>query len=326
MPATLPTTDTEQLEAYARVAGPERVRAALPEEPRRPVRARRRGDRMGYVLVAPYVLHLFVFFGYPLLFSLVLVFHRWDVVTPMEFVGLKNFVRLFQDDLFFRSILNTGFFLGIHIPLQIAVALFFAELLNTRLAGLGFFRTVYFLPVVVSGVVVTILFQQLFAYDTGFINGVLGALGGERVPWLVSPAWAMPSIALMATWKNAGLYVILFLAGLQNIPASLYEVAELEGASTWQRWRLVTLPMLNPMVVTVVVLSTIGGFSLFIEPYVLTGGGPLNSTLSGLLYIYNQAFYFNHMGYAAALGFCFALVIFVVVVLQRRFVESEVYS
>ena len=275
MPATLPTTDTEQLEAYARVAGPELARAV---EPTRPAARRRRGDRMGYVLVAPYVLHLLVFFGYPLLFSLVLIFHRWDVVTPMEFVGLKNFVRLFQDDLFFRSILNTGLFLSIHIPLQIGLALFFAELLNTKLAGLGFFRTVYFLPVVVSGVVVTILFQQLFAFDTGFINGVLTAMGGERVPWLVSPAWAMPSIALMATWKNAGLYVILFLAGLQNIPASLYEVAELEGASTWQRWWLITLPMLNPMVVTVVVLSTIGGFSLFIEPYVLTGGGPGNAT------------------------------------------------
>ena len=325
MPATLPTTESEQLEAYARVVGPEPVRAVEPERVQ-PARGRRRNDRIGYVLVAPYLIHLLIFFGYPLLFSLVLIFHRWDVVTPMEFVGLKNFVRLFQDDLFFRSILNTGLFLSIHIPLQIGVALFFAELLNTKLAGRGFFRTVYFLPVVVSGVVVTILFQQLFAYDTGFINDVLTAMGGERVPWLVSPAWAMPSIALMATWKNAGLYVILFLAGLQNIPESLYEVAELEGASTWQRWWNITLPMLNPMLVTVVVLSTVGGFSLFIEPYVLTGGGPLNSTISGLLYIYNQAFYFNHMGYAAALGFFFALVIFGVVMLQRRFVETEVYG
>jgi multiple sugar transport system permease protein len=325
MSATLPTTDTEQLEAYAHVAKRDFTRDAEPEQTRTSA-PKQRSNRMGYVLVAPYVLHLLIFFGYPLLFSLVLIFHRWDVVTPMEFVGLKNFVRLFQDDLFFRSLFNTGVFLALHIPLQIAVALFFAELLNAKLVGRTFFRTVYFLPVVVSGVVVTILFQQLFAYDTGFINDVLTALGGERVPWLVSPAWAMPSIALMATWKNVGLYVILFLAGLQNIPASLYEVADLEGATTWQRWWHITLPMLNPMVVTVVVLSTIGGFSLFVEPYVLTGGGPLNSTLSGLLYIYNQAFYFNHMGYAAALGFFFALVILLVVVLQRRFVESEVYA
>ncbi len=282
-------------------------------------------DRIGYVMVAPYLVHLMIFFGYPLLFAFVLIFHRWDVVTPMEFVGVKNFARLFQDDLFFRAILNTGLFLVIHIPFQIIVALFFAELLNAKFKGRNFFRTIYFLPVVVSGVVITILFQQLFAFETGYVNGILTALGGRRVPWLVSPQWAMPSIALMATWKNVGFYIILFLAGLQNIPESMYEVAHLEGATTWQRWWHVTLPLLNPMMVTVIVLSTIGGFSLFIEPYVLTGGGPLNSTLSALLYIYNQAFYFNHMGYAAALGLFFALVIFVVVILQRRFVETETY-
>lgn len=281
--------------------------------------------RTPHWMVAPYLLHLLVFFGYPFVFALVLVFHRWDIVTPMEFVGWKNFARLVQDDLFFRAMLNTAFFLAIHIPLQIVVALFFAELLDAKLKARGLFRTIYFLPVIVSGVVVTILFQQLFAYDTGYINNVLSALGGDRVPWLVSPKWAMPSIALMATWKNAGLYVVLFLAGLQNIPETMYEAADLDGASTWQKWRYVTLPMLNPMVVTVVVLSTIGGFSLFIEPYVLTGGGPLGSTLSGLLYIYNQAFYFNHMGYAAALGLCFALIILAVVLLQRRFVERDVY-
>lgn len=298
---------------------------AAREPTRRTSWLRRNPLNSGYALVAPYVLHLLLFFGYPLVFSIVLVFHRWDIVTPMEWIGLKNFVRLFQDDLFFRALLNTGVFLAIHIPLQIIVALFFAELLNRRIAARSFFRTIYFLPVVVSGVVVTILFQQLFAFDTGLINNVITAAGGTRVPWLSSPDLAMPSIAVLATWKNAGLYVILFLGGLQSIPPSMYEVTRIEGANTWQSWWNVTLPMLNPMVVTVVVLSTIGGFSLFIEPYVLTGGGPLYSTLSALLYIYNQAFYFNHMGYAAALGLCFALMILVVVLLQRKFVEREVY-
>lgn len=292
----------------------------------RRLQIRLRGERSGYVLVAPYLLHMAVFFGYPLLFAFVLMFHRWDIVTPMEFVGLKNFVRLARDDLFFRALLNTGIFLTIHIPLQIIVALFFAELLNRPLKGRGFFRAAYFMPVVVSGVVITILFQQLFAFDTGLINRMIRALGGEPVPWLVSPALAMPSIALMATWKNVGLYIVLFLAGLQHIPKHLYEAAELDGANAWQRWWHVTLPMLNPTMVTVVVLSTIGGFSLFIEPYILTGGGPLNATLSAVLYIYNQAFYFNHMGYAAALGFCFAIVIFIVVLLQRRFVETDTWS
>ncbi len=310
VPAMQSRTDVPAVPAHA-VAPPVPVR-------------RERSDWRGVAFAAPYLLHLGLFFGYPLLFAAVLIFHRWDVVTPMEWVGTGNIARLVQDDLFARAMLNTGIFLVLHIPLQIVVALLFAELLNGKLKGRSFFRTVYFLPVVVSGVVVTILFQQLFAFDGGYVNSVLGAIGGEAVPWLVSPAWAMPSIALVATWKNVGLYVLLFLAGLQNVPPTLYEAADVEGATRWQRWRHVTLPMLNPMMVTVVVLSTIGGFSLFIEPYVLTGGGPLNSTLSGLLYIYNQAFYFNHMGYAATLGLAFALLIFAVVLVQRRVVESDV--
>ena len=324
MPAELPTVGTAERVAYAEVLAPRAPGGPGPSAApasRRPWH--RRVDWRGPALAAPYFLHLAVFFGYPLVFALVLVFHRWDVVTPMEWVGLGNLARLFADDLFARAMLNTGLFLTIHIPLQIVVALFFAELLNQKLPGRSFFRAIYFLPVVVSGVVVTILFAQLFAFDSGYVNRVLVALGGGRVPWLVSPAWAMPSIALVATWKNVGLYVLLFLAGLQNIPHALYEAAEVEGAGRWQTWWNVTLPMLNPHLVTVVVLSTIGGFSLFVEPYVLTGGGPLNSTLSGLLYIYNQAFTFNHMGYAATLGLAFALLILVVVLVQRRVVESE---
>ena len=285
---------------------------------------RARSDWRGVAFAAPFLAHLALFFGYPLAFAFVLVFNRWDVVTPMEWVGTGNIARLFQDDLFAQAMINTAVFLAIHIPLQIVIALLFAELLNGKLRARGFFRTVYFLPVVVSGVVVTILFAQLFAFDGGYVNGVIASLGGKPVPWLVSPAWAMPSIAIVATWKNVGLYVLLFLAGLQNVPPELYEAADVEGATRWQRWRFITLPLLNPMVVTVVVLSTIGGFSLFVEPYVLTGGGPLGSTMSGLLYIYNQAFYFNHMGYAATLGLAFALFILVVVLVQRRVVEHDV--
>lgn len=331
LPADAPTLQTAPAQT-ARAAGDSTPPRPLPaSEPRRWFGKKRRADvsagekRAALAFVAPYVIHLLIFFGYPLAFAFVLVFHQWDLITPMEFTGLGNLERLFGDALFFRAIGNTVLFLAIHIPLQIVVALFFAELLNRKLRGQTFFRAIYFLPVVVSGVVVTILFQQLFAFDTGLINQLLVKWGLDRVPWLVSPAWAMPSIALMATWKNVGLYVILFLAGLQNVPASLYEVADLEGATAWQRWRHVTFPMLNPTMVTVVVLSTVGGFSLFIEPYVLTGGGPMNSTLSALLYIYNQAFSFNHMGYAAALGLFFALVIFAVVLLQRRFVEEDIY-
>jgi ABC-type sugar transport system permease subunit len=241
----------------------------------------------------------------------------------MEWIGLKNFTRLLHDTLFLRSLGNTLTFLLIHIPLQIVFALLLAVLLNSRIKLRGFFRALYFLPVVVSGVAVTILWQQLYSYDYGVLNGMLNAVGLPSIPWLVNASWAMPSIAIMATWKNIGIYIVLFLAGLQNIPGELYEAASLDGATKARQFLHITLPMLNPTIIVIVVLSTIGGFSLFIEPYVLTGGGPMQSTLSGMLYIYNQAFYFGHMGYAATLGFVFALVILVVVLLQRKVIESE---
>lgn len=280
----------------------------------------------GALLGLPYIAHLLMFFVYPVVFSFILIFHRWDIVTPMEYIGIRNIKRIFADEVFLQAILNTGVFLVLHIPLQIIVALFFAVLLNEKIMARGFFRTLYFLPVVVSGVVVTILFQQLFSYDNGLLNQMLAQLGLPYIPCLVSSKWAMPSIALMATWKNVGLYIILFMAGLQSIPTQLYEAARLDGTNTWQRFYHITLPMINPTMVTVVVLSIIGGFSLFIEPYVMTGGGPMNSTLSAVLYIYNQAFNFGHMGYAATLGLFFAAIIFTVVALQRRFVETELYQ
>jgi ABC-type sugar transport system permease subunit len=281
-------------------------------------------DKGSYWLVLPYVLFFLAFVAYPLLFSLILVFHRWNVVSPMEWVGLKNFTRLVQDPLFFRSLLNTAIFLSIHIPLQIVIALCLALLLNARIRGRGFFRAVYFLPVVVSGVAVTLLWQQLYSYDYGVLNTVLRGLGLSGLPWLIDSTLAMPSIALMATWKNVGIYIVLFLAGLQNINRELYEAASIDGAGPGRQFLHITLPQLSPATLVVVVLSTIGGFSLFIEPYVLTGGGPMQSTLSGMLYIYNQAFYFNHMGYAASLGVVYALLIFGVVLVQRKILRSEV--
>lgn len=280
-------------------------------------------DREGYILVLPYVVFFLLFVAYPLIFSFILVFNRWNIVTPMEWIGLKNFYRLFSDPLFVKSIVNTLTFLLIHIPLQIAIALGFALLLNSKLKFRSFFRTLYFLPVVVSGVVVTILWQQLYAYDTGLLNKLLLLVGLSKVPWIVNADIAMPSVAIMATWKNVGIYIVMFLVGLQNVPNELYESANLEGASKLQQFFKITLPLVNPTVVVVLVLSTIGGFSLFVEPYVLTGGGPMQSTLSAVLYIYNQAFYFNHMGYAATLGFVFALIIFIIVLVQKKTVEME---
>ncbi len=281
-------------------------------------------NNIGYLFVLPYLIHLLVFILFPVAFSFVLIFHKWNIISPMQWIGLTNFEKIFQDKLFFYSLINTITFLLVHIPLQITVALFLAEFLNQKIKFRSFFRAAYFLPVVVSGVVITMLWDSLYAQDTGILNKLLTSIGVGRVPWLTRPEMAMISIAIMATWKNVGLYIVLFLVGLQTVPKYLYEAAEMEGATHWQCFWHITLPMINPTMFMVVILSTIGGFSLFIEPYIMTGGGPLDSTLSAILYIYQQGFYFYHMGYAATLGFVFAAIVLLVLLIQRRFVEREV--
>ena len=276
-----------------------------------------------WLLISPYLVHILFFVLFPVGFSLFLSFHEWNIISPMEFVGLANYEKLLQDQYFIKSLRNTLVFLAIHIPLQIVFALGLAVMLNQKIWFRGFFRGAFFMPVVVSGVVVTVLWQQLYGYEMGSINMFLTKLGFEKVGWLTDPLWAMPSIAIMATWKNVGLYIILFLVGLQSVPRSLYEASSLEGATSWQQFWHITLPVINPTMIMVMILSTIGGFSLFIEPYVMTGGGPLNSTLSSVLYIYKQGFFYYHMGYAATLGLILALIILLVVFIQRTVIENK---
>lgn len=276
-----------------------------------------------YLLVSPYIFHFMLFVAFPVVFSIVLTFHKWNIISPMEYIGLNNYVRLFNDKTFLRSISNTLIFLVIHIPLQIIVALFLAEILNQKIKLRGAFRGAFFLPVIVSGVVVTVLWQQLYGFDSGLLNRLLTGIGLGKIGWLTDPDIAMASIAVMATWKNVGLYIILFLVGLQTVPTQYYEAADLEGATHLQKFFKITLPMINPTIFMVVILSTIGGFSLFIEPYVMTGGGPLNSTISAVLYIYKQGFFYYHMGYAATLGLFFAFIILAVVMIQKKFIEKN---
>ncbi len=166
------------------------------------------------MLVSPYLAHILVFVLFPVGFSLFLSFHEWNIISPMEYVGLANYEKLLQDQYFLKSLRNTLVFLGIHIPLQISIALGLAVILNQQIWFRAFFRGAFFMPVVVSGVVVTILWQQLYGYEMGSINMLLMSMGLEKVGWLTDPSWAMPSIAIMATWKNVGLYIILFLVGL----------------------------------------------------------------------------------------------------------------
>jgi len=277
-----------------------------------------------YLLVSPYLIFVVVFVLFPVFFCFFLTFHKWNIIAPMKFIGTANYSRLFHDRLFWKAIGNTLKFLLLHIPLQLVVSLFLAYLLNNKIRAIAFFRASFFMPVIVSGVVVTILWQQLLGFDFGLINRMLISLGFHKVGWLVDPDFAIYSIAVMATWKNVGLYVILFLVGLQTVPPQYYEAAKMEGATKWQQFYHITLPMINPTVFMVVILSTIGGFSLFIEPYIMTGGGPLNTTLSAVLYIYKQAFQYYNMGYSATLGFFYAMMIMTVVILQKKFIEKEV--
>jgi multiple sugar transport system permease protein len=277
-------------------------------------------ERSGWILSAPYTVFLLVFAIYPVVFALVLVMLRWDLVTEPAFAGADNLRLLATDSRFWRAVANTLVFLSIHLPLQLVTALALALALNRPLALRAFWRAAFFLPVVISGAVVAILWSALYANDVGLLNRVLVRLGLEPVAWLTNPSTAMPAIAAMVTWKNVGFYVIIYLAGLQYIPRSCLEAIELEGASAWQRFRHVTLPLLLPQTILVVTLSTINGFQLFIEPYVMTGGGPLRRTYSIVLYLYTNAFSYQKMGYAATIGVALAVIIGTVVFLQRRLI------
>jgi multiple sugar transport system permease protein len=287
-------------------------------------RSRRRVDPMGYLFVAPYVIYFLVFVAFPVGFAFFLTVHQWNIVSPEKpFVGARNFVRLMNDELFWTALRNTFRFIVMYIPLQIALALLLAVVLNERLPMRAFFRTAFFLPFVTSGAIISVIWSRLYA-DDGALNKLLGAAGLGPVGWISSPELAMFSIAIMAAWKNVGYYMMIFLAALQAIPATLYEDAVLAGASPWQRFRYITLPLLNPAIVLVMVLCTIAAFSLFVEPFVMTGGGPLDSTLSVVLLLYREAFQYLRMGYAATIGVVLASIIFVVTYFQRRVVEQEV--
>ena len=279
-------------------------------------------QRSGTLMGLPYAIFLLMFAVYPVVFAIVLVFLRWDLVTAPVFAGGDNVTALVNDGRFWRAVGNTFVFLSIHVPLQIATALALALTLNRKLKFLTFWRAAFFLPVVISGAVVSILWSQLYATDVGLINKVLVKLGSAPVPWLTDPSTAMPAIAVMVTWKNVGFYVIIYLAGLQYIPRSCQEAIEIEGATAWQRFRYLTLPSLLPQTILVITLSTINGFQLFIEPYVMTGGGPLRRTYSVVLYLYTNAFAYQKMGYAATIGVALALIIGAVVFIQRKTIGS----
>lgn len=285
--------------------------------------------RAAFFFLAPALTAIGLFFFIPVLAALVLSFTDFDIYALGSFanarlVGLRNYTRLFEDPLFWTALKNTLYFLLVGGPLSVAVSLGAALLLNSRLTRFkSFFRFVYFAPVVTTLVAVAVVWRFLYHPRFGLLNYVLGLVGITPLDWLGDPHWAMPAIILLAVWKNFGYNMIIFIAGLQNISVSLYEAASIDGAGPWQQFTGITLPQLAPTTLFVSIITMIGYFQLFAEPYVMTQGGPLNSTLSIVLLMYQQGFRWWNMGYAAAIAFVLFVIILAGSLLQSRLQRRE---
>lgn len=278
---------------------------------------------VGWLFVAPALFVITIFFVVPLIGSFVLSFSDFDIYAVADsdnarWIGLQNYRDLLADPLFWKSLGNTLVFVLLGGPLTIATSLALAMLLDSRLARFrGALRTIYFAPVVTTLVAVAVVWRYIFHPRFGLLNQLLAPLGLGPFDWLGDPALAMPSVILVAVWKNFGYNLLLFVAGLQNIPPQLYEAARIDGAGAWQQFRCVTVPMLAPTFLFIGITTMIGYFQLFAEPYVLTnGGGPLNATLSVVLHMYKQGFKWWNLGYAAAIAFVLLLVILAAARLQ----------
>jgi multiple sugar transport system permease protein len=282
------------------------------------------GTNAAWLFLAPALVLIGVFFFLPVAAALLLSLTDFDIyaVASSEntrFVGLHNYVQLLKTPLFWSSLRNTFYFALVGGPLTIAVSLGAALLVNAKLVRWrSLFRTIYFTPFVTTLVAVAIVWRYLYHTRHGLLNYALGALGIAPIDWLGDPHWAMPAIILMAVWKNFGYNMLIFIAGLQSIPDELYDAANVDGAGPVRQFVNVTLPMLGPTLLFVGVITMIGYFQLFAEPYVMTQGGPLRSTTSVVLYMYEEGFRWWRMGYAAAIAFVLFVVILLATLVQFR--------
>lgn len=285
--------------------------------------------RAAYFFLAPALIPIFVFFFVPALAAFMLSFTDFDIYSLgnleyARFVGLKNYRQLLDDPLFWKAMANTFYYVLVGGPLSIAASLGTALLLNSKLVRFrSFFQTVYFAPVVTTLVAVAVVWRFLYHPRFGLLNYTLSVFGIAPIDWLGDPVWAMPAIILMSIWKNFGYNMIIFVAGLQNIPTQLYEAARMDGANSWQQFKNITLPMLAPTTVFVSIIAMIGNFQLFTEPYVMTQGGPVNSTLSIVLLMYQQGFRWWNLGYSAAIAFVLFGVILLGSLIQSRLQKRE---
>ncbi len=275
----------------------------------------RRRAWIGFVFIAPWFLGFLIFDAYPFVYNLYLGFtdHTMGGALPAPWVGLDNYVEMFtQDEVFGRSFFNTIYYLVFSVPIGLALAFLIALLLNTRMRGMDFFRTAFYIPTVVPAVAVAVIFGGLLDFRYGFINQFLVQLGFDPIRWLSRPEWVKPSFIILSLW-GFGAQMIIFLAGLQSISADLYEAAAIDGASGWHRLVRITIPLMTPTIFFNLLIGLINGFQIFTQAYVLIGadGGPLQSGLFYMVNVYNNAFWYFRMGYAAAMSaFLFVVIIF----------------
>lgn len=266
----------------------------------------------GYLFISPWIIGFIVFIAGPLCASLILSFCEWGFLSPPKLIGTKNYINLFEKDpLFLQSLRVTLRYVLISVPLGTVGSLLLAILMNQKLKCISLFRTAYYLPAVVSGVAIALVWMWVFNADFGILNYLLGKLGIVGPRWLFSRTWGLPALIIINVWKLMPSNMIIYLVGLQSIPEHFYEAAEIDGANWWVKFWKITLPLITPIIFFNLVINLINSFQMFTESYVMTGGGPANATLSYGLYLYRVAFEYFDMGYACAL----AWVLFVIILL-----------
>lgn len=290
---------------------------------------RQRDAIAGYLFITPTYLGFIIFIVIPILMAIGISFTEFDVLGGYEWIGLDNYERMFRDTRLHTVYGNTVYFTVVAVTFNVGIGLALAVLLNRRMPVLirNFYRSVYFFPILIAHTYIAVIWQFLYARDTGIFNYYLGLVGIDPVPWLSSSTWVLPSIIIMDVWKNTGFAMLIFLAGLQNIPDVYYEAARLDGANEWQMFRRITLPMLSPTIFFVLVIFMIGALQVFDSIIVITNGGPGDASRSIVMYIYEKAFQSFDMGYAAAISMTLFVVILALTLLQfwgsRRWVHYE---
>ena len=286
----------------------------------------RKGEHIWlWVLLAPTLFGLLVGTLGPVLAAIGISFSNWDVITPPTFAGLENYQNLLKDPTFRKALMNTVYYVGVMVPVSTVLSLGLALLLNQKLRAITWYRTAYFLPVVSSTVAVALVWSWIYSKDFGLLNYVLRTLGLNPIAWLSSTRWAMPAVIIMGVWGILGEGMIIFLAGLQSISQSYYEAAEVDGASGWQKLWRITLPLITPSLFFFFIITMINAFQTFEQIYIMTRGGPVNSTTTIVYYIYRNAFRNFKMGYASSQAIVLFLIIMILTLISWRSQEKWVF-